>query len=118
MIYFHKDSVNIFYVRVAELRENVGNTYHFTFYHEQQKKLLSKNLVDTSDFSYRYSEFTLDLPTDLVDMKMVGEYQYKIYEDSTKTNLLYVGKMKLVAIPRANKINHVLIGDNKIYDGE
>jgi hypothetical protein len=118
MIYFHKDSTNVFYVRVAELRENVGNTYHFTFYHDQQKKLLSINLVDTSSFSYRYSEFTLTLPADLVDMKIVGEYQYKIYEDDTKTNLLYVGKMKLVATPRANVVNNVTIGDNKIYDGE
>jgi len=118
MIYFHKASSNNFFIRVADLRENVGTTYYFTFKHDQQKKEFAINLEDSSQYSYRYSKFTLVLPADLPDMKMVGEYQFKCFEDNTRENLLYTGKMKLIGTPRVEAINEVITGDNIIYDGE
>lgn len=115
MIQLIKNSENFIYLNVADLRDIIGDKYYFTFTHEQEKKEYSIVLTDVSVYNYRYSKFTLTLPTDL-DLIKEGDYCYRVYEDDTKTNLLAIGKAHLDGVVRLNKESQVVTGNNKVYD--
>jgi hypothetical protein len=110
MLNFVINQPNTFVATVFQERNNVGNEYFIVFTHEQQQKEYSAEITDTSSFSYRYSLFTVDLP-----FEHIGDYEYKIYENNTKENLLEVGKMHLTDEPIEPIINNIDISNNIIH---
>jgi len=111
MLNFIKNQNNTFVATVWQERNTVGNEYYIEFTHEQQQKVFTSTITDLSDFPYRYSKFTIDLP-----FEHVGDYEYRIYENQSKTNLLEVGKMHLSESQAEPKINQVNINDNIINE--
>jgi len=111
MLNFKKNQDNTFVATVWQERNTVGDDYFIEFTHEQQQKVFSEQITDVSDFPYRYSLFTTT-----IEFEHVGDYEYRIYEDASKTNLLEVGKMHLTDSEVEPKINEVNINDNIINE--
>jgi hypothetical protein len=113
MLNFVLNQPNTFVVTLFQERKTAGNDYFIVFVHEQERKAFTDTITDVSPQRHRYSQFTVDLP-----FVHEGDYEYKIYEDSTRENLIEVGKMRLTAAPVVPAVNDVQTNNNIINEIE
>ena len=86
------DTSTVLILTLTELCVTDNPDYYFVFTHVNTKEQVSYTDQDESLFPTRYNKFTIN-PSVLFLNKQVGEWHYKVYENTTSGVLLEQGKM-------------------------
>jgi len=111
MILLNNNQTNKIYTTLSDVVSGyTGNTFYFEFLNKQNLSVFSTGLTDISEIKERYNLFELNIQN-----WNEGTYEYYVFTDETKVNLLEKG-MCLVKLSEDNKIFYESDDEIRVYE--
>ena len=109
MVTINRGTANTLYFTLKEKATLTAPYYLFVFTSDLTGQSKTFLMTDISSYPYRYNKFTLtetdstnDLTNGTVTLKPAGFWSYKVYEQSSSSNLLVANTTGLVEEGRIN----------------